>query len=666
MPDIHVEILTPQELGARFVSMAGREGLSELYGFELEFTDSGKPIAKADLLGKPIAVALPLSGGGKRYFHGYVTRLDRSRYSADRAGRYHATLSPWLWLLTRSNNCRIFQDKTVPQIIEAVFGAQPYSSIKQVSNSLKGNYAKRTYCVQYRESDFAFVSRLMEEEGIAYYFVHESNKHTMVLVDSQAGFARQPDGDVIEYMPTGAQEDARNDQLDELRCFDGIESGQVALADFDFEKPSQIPRVNKPGADAGHDLSKLEWYDYPGGFLDTTAGDRTASIRMSERETLRTWIHGGHTARTIGPGYLFKIKGAPDFVPTGDLLAVKVSYEIGNFGEVVDRPKSIAYRSSFDAVPGSTPYRPPRRTPRPIVEGPQTAIVTGKSGKEIETDKYGRIKVQFHWDRLGKMDFDSSCWVRVAFPWAGKRFGFVTIPRVGDEVVVTFLEGDPDRPLVTGSVYNAEHMPPWTLDKYDVFSGIRSHTVSGGSSDFNEIRFSDKQGGEQIYVRAQKDYEARIENDRKEYVHHDADCKVDGDRRDSVKGKFHLKVDGDRLTKLGANDGLDVSQDCNIKTGTALSIKTGTDFQVKVGANAAVDAASDLHLKSMTMVLEAATMLTLKAGASTIVLGPAGITIDGAPLVQVNCGGAGGSGMGAHPSSPGAADDAKEASQPVS
>ena len=666
MPVSNVQLVTPDELGIRFISMSGRDSLSDLYHYELEFVDTGKTIEKEELLGKTMAIQLPLTSDKDRYFHGYVARLERTVFGTHHSARYHVTIVPWLWLATKTNNCRIFQDKSVPEIVEEVFSQEAYTKIKQIRNSLTKDYPKRIYCVQYRESDFAFVSRLLEEEGIAYYFSHERTKHTLILVDSISGFPRMEYRDTVEYLPVGRQQGAVGDFLDELHLFDAIESGEVALSDSNFEEHPMPQRAQVKGSDAGHDLSEYQWYDHPGNFLTESAGRARAELRMAEREALRTRIEGGHGARGMIPGALFKITGASDIFPREDLLITRVDYQIGDYGEVEDRPGAVECRTSFIAIPCVGPYRPPCRTPRPIVSGLQTAVVTGPTDKEVHTDQYGRVKVQFHWDREGKLDAESSCWLRVAFPWADKRFGFVTIPRIGQEVVISFLEGDPDRPMVVGCVYNAEHKPPWTLTDFEHFSGIRSHTIQGSESDFNEFRFSDKKEEELVYVHAQRDYEARVKHDRKEYVGRDADCKVLGDRRDAVVGKFHLKVDGERLTKVGTNDGLDINADYNIKTGTAFSVKAGSDFQVKASANTAMETGSQLHLKAATIIIEAATMLTIKAGASSIVLGPAGVSVDGAPLVQLNCGGTPGAGMGAQPSSPGTAELAQDASEPVS
>ena len=449
-----------------FSRMSGYEEMSRLFEYEVDLLvenkslgsiiTAGFPVNK--VLGQAMTVALPLPSGGTRYFHGLVTQF-RHQGAAEDCFLYRAILRPWLWFLTRTSNCRIFQELSVPDIIKKVFEGNKFSDFKL---ELSNTYKPRNYCVQYRETDFNFVSRLMEYEGIFYFFEHKQDKHTLVIADSAnahqtiAGYA------TIPYFPPENVGQRKQDHIYEWHTAHKVESGTYVLNDYDFEKPKS-PLVTQYTEIKSHSHAEGEQYDYPGNYLEPPIGESYANIRLNELQTDHEVIQGRGNAIGLTTGMLFTLKehylapeNAKHVVISANFLIVSNQYRSTSAEET-------HYECSFKAICSTQQFRPQRLTPVPFVQGPQTATVVGKSGEEIWTDKYGRIKVQFHWERNGKQNETSSCWIRVATPIAGKQWGWVSLPRMGQEVVVSFLEGNPDRPLITGSVYNALQMPPYAL-----------------------------------------------------------------------------------------------------------------------------------------------------------------------------------------------------------
>jgi type VI secretion system secreted protein VgrG len=562
-----------------FYRMTGAESLSEPFEFQLEMLSEKSDIDPNALLGKTLSVNLILPGGGTRNLHGHVCRFGQTGIKG-RFYRYCATLRPWLWFLSRAYNCRIFQQETVPNIIKKVLETHKFNDFKL---SLSGTHASREYCVQYRETDLNFISRLMEEEGIYYFFQHEKNKHTLVLTDSIDAHKPVTDYATLSYTSSPGVLRGRKEYIFDWAVTQGVQPGAVTLRDFDFEKPKEDLTV-KSTASYSHEHGKYEWYDYPGKYLATGDGQTLASCRRDEFGAQHTQFTGASNAMGLTTGALFTLADHPLSSQNAQYLLLETRFSIESDEYEAGGGGGSDFQCSFVALARDTPFRPPQKAVKPTMRGPQTAIVVGKAGEEIWTDKYGRVKVQFHWDRDGKKDENSSCWVRVSHPWAGKGWGAIAIPRIGQEVIVDFLEGDPDRPIVTGRVYNAEQTVPYTLPANATQTGIKSRSSKQGAQEnFNEIRMEDKKGSEEIFVQAEKDMNVVIENNETR--------KVGFDKKD--KGNQTLDIYNDRTVTLDqGNDTLTVKKGKRVVT-----VETGDDTHtVKTGNRVvSVDTGNDTH-----------------------------------------------------------------------
>ena len=609
--------------------MSATEHLSQLFDLELDLLSERHNVASEDVLGQQMAVELDLPEERTRYFTGIVSRFSYEGTSG-RYAVYHASLRPWLWFLTRTADCRIFQEKTVPDIIKEIFREHGFTDFDEKLNE---SYRTWEYCVQYRETDFNFVSRLMEQEGIYYFFTHDKDKHALVLCDSYSAHETAPGYEEIPYFPPDEPDRRIRDHIFDWSVVTEVQSGVYALNDFDFERPKADlnVRLSKPQEHAGADM---EIYDYPGEYLTTGDGQTYSRVRLEELQAQFEQAQGQGNARGLAVGRLFQLKNYPREDQNREYLIVSGIHHIRS-DEYISGPSGAeeeTYSCRFTAMDSRQPFRPPRITPKPIVQGPQTAIVVGKKGEEIWTDKHGRVKVQFHWDRRGKMDENSSCWIRVAQSWAGKSWGGITLPRIGQEVIVEFLEGDPDRPIITGRVYNGSSMPPYGLPDNATMSTLKSNSSRGGGG-FNEIRFEDKKDKEQVFIHAERTQHNRVKASSFEWVGKDRHTIVVENQYEQVDKDKHLTVKGDQNEKV---DG-------------SVSLSAGADLQQKVTMNAALDAGSEIHLKAgMNVVIEAGVSVTLKAGGGFVVVGPAGVTISGTPVL-INSGGSAGSGSGASP-----------------
>lgn len=616
--------------------LSGHEAVSQLFRFELGLLSENYAISFKDLIGQPVCVTVQLANGKQRYINGFVSRFAQSGGDAKFA-HYHAELVPWLWFLTRTANCRIFQNMKPPDIIEAVFKKLGFSDYRL---SLQGSYDSLDYCVQYRETDFNFVSRLMEEYGIFYFFEHEKNKHTMVLGDASSVHQPVPNQPKARFDKAGGNIE-EEDVITSWHAEQELRPGKYSLTDYNFETPSTSLMVNQPSLVKVGGNSKYEVYDYPGDYSKKAQGTALAKIRMQEEEATHLVTSGNGTCRAFTPGYRFNLE---DYYRS-DMNASYVITEVrhtatagGTYGTGGDAPPQ--YANQFSCIPQSVPFRPARVTPKPFVQGPQTAVVVGKGGEEIYVDKYSRVKVQFYWDRDGKKDENSSCWVRVSQPWAGKNWGGVWIPRIGQEVIVDFLEGDPDHPIITGRVYNAEQMPPYDLPTNMTQSGLKTRSSKGGGTDdFNELRFEDKKGSEDIYFHAQKDFHRYVENDDDLQVYHDQTIMIKNDRTETVKeGNETITVEkGNR--KVDIKTGNETLQ---VDTGDRLvQVKTGNDthkidmgnreVKISMGNDTLTismgNQSTKLNLGQSTT--EAMQSIELKVGQSSVKLDQMGVTIKG-------------------------------------
>ncbi|OED39495.1 hypothetical protein AB833_15110 [Chromatiales bacterium (ex Bugula neritina AB1)] len=690
-----------------FSSMSGSERLSTLYNYRLELISEDYQINLDDLLGTDITVELQLPPsdyipqGSYRYFHGIVADCAHVGGS-DEYAHYEFSIRPWFWLLTRTADCRIFQDMTVPDIIKQVFQDSGFTDFE---DSLTGTYEPWWYCVQYRETDYNFLSRLMEQEGIYFYFKHEQGKHKLVLSDSYSAHGAYTYYDSVPYYPVVEGQMRERDYLHQWQLQKKLQPGKYAARDFNFETPKAklLAQLKMPGK---HAEAEYEVFDYPGEYPGSTGvpvartGDVVVRHRIEELAAQHETISGGGNARGLCAGYLFDLTGCERQDQNREYLIVEsqcaFSQDIYRSGS----DSSFEFFGSISAMQSQQQYRAPRVTPKPMVQGPQTAIVVGPSGEEIWTDKYGRVKLQFHWDRYGESNENSSCWVRVSQVWAGQGWGSIHIPRIGHEVIVEFLEGDPDRPIITGRVYNGDNGVPYGLPANQTRSGIKSRSSKGGSAaNYNEIRLEDKKDSEKIYVHAERDKDVLVENDSREriYGHRHQIIgweKIEGkggDQKEEVKQDKHIKVHrhqtehvgGDMQILIGGVDG-DGNQDIVVKKdkkeliendshlhveGKYLeevdknkNVQVGGDHVLKVSGSSAHVAGADHLIKGKNILVEGSA-ICLKVGGNSVTIDPSGVTIVGT-LVKVNSGPASPVISKASRLSPTSPEDAKEA-EPV-
>jgi len=624
-----------------FAGMQGKEQLGRLSSFTVNLVSTDKAVKIADVLGKPLTVSVMLSDGStKRHFNGIVTHFRCTGWSGDEAA-YEATVQPGLWLLSRRSDCRIFQDKSVPDIVKevcAAYGANVGLSVDLLSNS----YPALPYCVQYRETDLDFVCRLLEGAGIYFYFTHSSDSHSMVLADSYGAHRPIPGYGALKYADRAARATDRAESVSAWSAGGAITSSTYVLNDFDFEKASASASgglVTNATIAAAFEQTAYEVYDYPGNYIKSSDGNALARAYVESLHGQGELIAATSSARGLFPGGLFTLVEHPREDQNRAYLVTSASYTLtGN--DYTSGGNAFTFACNIEAVGKEHAFRPMPVTPRPVVRGPQTALVVGKAGEEIWTDKYGRVKVQFHWDRLGKSDENSSCWVRVAQGWAGKGWGAMAIPRVGMEVVVSFLEGDPDRPLITGCVYNSDAMPPYALPDEQTVSTVKSRSTKQGDG-FNELRFEDKKGEEEVFMHAERDFLRVVKNNDALKVGFETADK--GNQTIDIKNDQTLtvghdqieKIDNNQTTTIKADQKLDVNGKQDVKVGSTIVIEAGTSIELKVGGSSIKIEAAKITIKSAEIEIAADAGAKVKAGAMMEIKAGAVMTIGGA-LVQIN------------------------------
>jgi type VI secretion system secreted protein VgrG len=522
--------LDPETL--RFRALQGSETLSSLYEFRVELVSHSASLDMDGLLGKPLTLHITTLKGSTRYLGGQIARCEFAgrETGTPRSYLYVATLRPWLWYLTKTTDCRIFQNLSVVDILRAVFGKYGF----QVEERLLAHYRNWDYCVQYQESDFAFVSRLMEQEGIYYYFRHEAAQQVLVLADDISAHDPLPDYATLPYLPPDHLALPRDEGVDQWRPAAQISTGAYAVDDYDFRKPqADLSQVRAHPLSAEH--GRYEKYLWQGGYIEAEQGEHYARVRLEEEQAEHTRTRAHTRLRAMAPGYLFTLKNCPRQAENRSYLVVSVTYRLQE-GGYASGSSEAHYGFHFVAQPASSPYRAPSVTPLPKATGPQTALVVGPAGEDIWTDQYGRVKLQFRWDRYGQRDENSSCWVRVSDAWAGSNYGAIHIPRIGQEVVVDFLNGQLDRPLITGRIYNADQMPPFSLPAAATQSGFVTRTPGGTSANANMLRFEDRQGAEQVALHAERNYDLSVENDATTSVGGSQTSTVDGNSMTVVEG----------------------------------------------------------------------------------------------------------------------------------
>jgi type VI secretion system secreted protein VgrG len=583
---------------------SGQESISQLSTFELDLLSKDPEIKFEDIIGKRVTLRVTLSEDKNRYFNGFISRFVQTGAQTGMPN-YRATMVPWLWFLTKTTDCRIFQNKTIPDIIQQICKEYGFTDIK---TKLQATYEPRDYCVQYRETDYNFVARLMEQYGIFYFFEHEKEKHTLVLADNSDAHQPCPEQPKAKWNPQGSK-NLTEDVVTTLEVEKIFRPGKYALTDYNFETPSTslLSEIDTTIAVGGN--AKYEVYDYPGEYEKKAQGKTLVKVRMEEQEVKHLHVTGTSSCRAFATGYRFDFE---DY-SRADLNQAYVLTAISHTGTVGDTYTSgktgdgtEAYRNAFTCIPHSVPFRPPQITPKPIIQGPQTAVIVGPGGEEIYVDKYGRVKAQFHWDREGKFDEHSSCWMRVSQVHAGKSFGGIDTPRIGEEVIMSFLEGDPDRPLIVGRVYNSKNMPPNGLPGAGMISGLKSNSTPGGGGN-NCIMLDDTKGNELYNMNAQYNCTEHVGNDRTTTIDHDETLSVGNNRTKKVKvdqsedigsnkkihvGATHTEtIDSDKTMTIGGNHSETISgnETITVKTASAHTIilaralSVGAGYQVTVG-----------------------------------------------------------------------------------
>lgn len=608
--------------------LTGTEYLSAPFEFVLNAVATADGLDPAKVSGKSVTATLIDGDGKNRFINGLATRV------AITGKQWSLDLRPWLWMLTLGSDNRIFQNKTVPEILKAVFDGAGFSDY---SDKLTASYAAREYCVQYNETNFAFVHRLMEEEGIWYRFEHADGKHTLVLGDDASAHVACSEVSSAKFLELPAEKNwLENNRVESATIELSVVTGKYQTDDFNFESPSTELKTQVRGAGSDQQV-----YAYPGGYAKKDAGESFASKRLQALEAQTKILTAKSDVRHFAAGCKFALTGHPDTALNIDWVLTEVRHDAA----------PSQYANVFAAIPADVAFRPLPHTPKPHIAGSQTAIVTGKAGEEIWTDKYGRIKVQFHWDQLGKKDENTTCWIRVAQSWAGKSWGAWTLPRIGQEVVVSFLDGDPDRPLVTGCVYNGDNSLPYALPDSQTRTTLKSNSSKNGAG-YNEIRFEDKTDAEEIFVHARKDLNIEAEKGNRAVTVMEGNDSLtvskgnrattisegnethavskgtreitvkgnethtdEADYSHEVKGNYTLKVTGDLTIQVSGKIAIQSSADVTVKAGTSLTAQSGTGLAAKAGTSATLQGGTTVEVKGAASgTVDGGGMLTVKAG----------------------------------------------------
>ncbi|QRR07000.1 type VI secretion system tip protein VgrG [Burkholderia sp. MS455] len=574
----------------KFHTLDGSDELGRLFEFRIEALADSHSLSLKDMLGKPVTVRIEQQDQSTRYLNGIVARASLSGRRAERHYGYELVVRPWLWLATRRSDCRIFQNKTVPEIVQEVLSTYGFP----IENHLAESYVPRAYCVQYNETDAAFVSRLMEFEGIYYWFRHAEDTHTLMLSDAMSSHTALPGYETIPYIARDRTAIADEEHIDGWLPAQEVSVGKHQTSDYDYTKPRADLSSQKVDP-RGHDHDGFASFEWPGGYRDDAPGAHYSRVRLEEQQAEHERASADTDVRGAAPGYLFTLAHCPRADQNREYLIVRCQYRFQENAYASDQgAEAVVHQTMMLVQPSSLPYRSPRETPRPRTNGPQTATVVGPPGEEIWTDQYGRVKLQFRWDRYGQSNQDSSCWVRVSSPWAGGGFGGVQIPRVGDEVVVDFLNGDPDEPIVTGRVYNGEKMPPWGLPGSATQSGLLSRSSPGGTTEHaNAFRFEDKKGAEQLWMHAERNFDAETEadhtlsvgNNHTHTVGNDETMQVKNNRQRSVGQNETVNIGKNRVAQIGVDETHEVGGNRTRTVGKKETVTIASDREATIGGS---------------------------------------------------------------------------------
>lgn len=630
-----------------FIGMNASEELGKLFRFDLRFESEDASIDLTALLGSSMTVTLSLENGFKRHFNGMVCEASQTGVATIDTlvyAQYAVTLVPKPWLLGQILDCRIFTEMTVPQIIQQLLEESGYTDVK---NSLTGNYVKRDYCVQYREDCLTFIDRLMEQEGIYYYFTHDSSKHTMVLADGVGAHSAAATFKKVPFAAGAGGSLGREATIATFESTRGVDGATVKLTDYNPLTP-KASLLSTHTSDGNQPTPTHSSFDFPGAHGDAGLGQHYASVRAEALTAARSSCHGTTDACGAEAGNLFTLSNYSRTDLNQEYLLTATQSYLHSGGRASGSGDHLEFQCRFWAIPSKIPFRSALATVKPRIDGLQTAIVTGsETDEDIAVDQYGRVQVNFHWNMPDKPKAKCSCPVRVASPWAGKSWGAVSIPRVGQEVVVSFLEGDPDRPLIIGSVYNAANTVPYGLPDNKTQSGIKSRSLLGGTADFNELRFEDKKGEEDFFIHAQKDMHEEVENDHVVAIDHDETITVKNDQTTTVKHDQKLTVENDQTETIQSNrsvtvqkdDKLDVTQNGTTTIGQKFKLDAGTEIDLVCGASSiTLKASGDIEIKGVNIKITGDATVKMAGQATVDIGGGASVKVHSDGMMNVEGG----------------------------
>ncbi len=616
----------------------GSEFISDLYEFQIDVMSENIEIQPVDIVGKTATITI--QDEHQRVFHGYIRSFTYGEIKADNVRQYRMTMVPWLWFLTKNNNHRIFQDKNTKEIVSHVFQEMGFTDFDFRADG----GSKREYCIQHNESDFHFVSRLLEEEGIAYYFKHEESAHQLIIVDQKNAYDEFAQTE-LEY----SQGSSPNEQISRWEHLYNFKKGQWSFSDYNFNEPTRRLFSNTRTTSTFDNNSNFEHYEYPG-MYDFASGNDLVKIRLDAEEASINMVSASSDCSTFYAGGKFKVSKHDNANEKGEYIVVSIHHSAFDNSHIAGQNGSTGYGNNFVCIPSDVHFRPDQTHQRPVMRGPQSAIVTGPAGEEIYVDDLGRIKVQFYWDREGSNDENTTCFIRVMQAWAGAQWGTSFIPRIGHEVIVDFIDGDPDRPIITGTVYNGRNRPPFDSKTK---SGIRTRsTKEGTAANCNELIFDDRKDAEQIFIHAEHNMDTEVENDetltvdndRTKHILHDENSNIDNDRNKTVgndqtetivKNKT-IDVGENHTESIGKNATIDIGDNQNLTIGKHISIDIAENHSETVGGNMTVSVGENLSetvsgaytetvtdaysLSANTILLEAAERIVLKTGSAQIVM----------------------------------------------
>lgn len=622
----------------RVVRFKGREALSRLFEFEvlLAADTSSFDLDASVGAGAMLSLQGPVAG---RFVHGILERFELLAVGRKQS-IYSVILRPTITPLAYRHTSRVFQEMSIPDIVREVLEDAGFGSDVQTWRLLE-KHSVRNYCIQYQETDLNFVSRLLEEEGIYFYFHHTAERDIVVFADGIHATDPLVGMEAVEFGDESSERLMEDECLFRFQGGSSMYSGAVRMRDYRFAHPG----IDLEAHRAGGSFESLEKYFYPGEYVEPEIGNRLAEVRLEEEAVPGRQYRGIGNCRAMVPGFRFKLELHPCAEFDEEYLVLEVEHR-GHEPQAlleehgIEQEKGRPYECRLLCIPSRVPYRPARLARRPIIAGLQSAIVVGPAGEEIYCDEHGRVKIQFHWDRQGKRDDHSSCWVRVSQLWAGAGWGAMYIPRIGHEVLVQFLEGDPDRPVVVGRVYNGDNRPPYTLPADRTRSTLKSDSSPGGGGS-NELRFEDQAGKEEIYLHAQKDWTIRVENDKNQSIGHDESLNVGNDRKKTVGHDEIQTVGNDRTRTVGHDEALTIGNNRNKTVGVNETISVGAQRSTSVGANDSTQVGANESTcvgAQRTVTVGGSQAVTVALGSAETVGGGKALSVGGA--YQVTVGGA--------------------------